>query len=334
MRHGPPATVAALALLAAVVLTAACGPAAGAAAETKELRYQGSAGQVTFPELAEDLGYLGDVKLTWIGNTTSGPQDIQAAATGESDFGGAFDGAIVKLVAAGAPIKAVVGYYGVDKDSYNGFYVLANSPVRTAVDLKGKKVGMNTLGAHHEAVLDEYLHRNGVSSTDVEPVVVPPVNTEQALRAGQIDVAVLGGILRDKALEHGGIRPLFSDVDVFGAFTAGSYVLTNRFLADNPKTSRTFVESTAKAIEWTRTHPREEVIARFAKIIAERHRKEDASAIKYWKSAGVAGKGGLIAEQEFTTWIDWLDRQGQLKKKLSASDVYTNELHPFRASAR
>ncbi|MGG8406820.1 hypothetical protein ACM614_09495 [Streptomyces sp. 12297] len=55
------------------------------AAQTKKLRYQGSVGQVTLPELAEDLGYFGDVKLEWVGNTISGPQDIQSAATGQTD---------------------------------------------------------------------------------------------------------------------------------------------------------------------------------------------------------------------------------------------------------
>ncbi len=44
-----------------------------------ELRYQGWASKVLYPELAEDLGYLAPVKLKWVGNTTSGPQDIQAA---------------------------------------------------------------------------------------------------------------------------------------------------------------------------------------------------------------------------------------------------------------
>ncbi len=72
---------------------------------------------MTFPELAEDLGYLAPIRLKWVGNTYSGPQDIQAAVTGDTDFGGAFNAAIEKLVAAGAPIKAVIGNSGCDKDS-------------------------------------------------------------------------------------------------------------------------------------------------------------------------------------------------------------------------
>ncbi|WP_165435153.1 hypothetical protein [Bradyrhizobium sp. Leo121] len=53
----------------------------GPAPEKLELRYQGWSGRVLYPELAEELGYLAPVKLNWIGNTISGPQDIQAAVT-------------------------------------------------------------------------------------------------------------------------------------------------------------------------------------------------------------------------------------------------------------
>ncbi len=172
------------------------------------LRYEGSTGQVIYPELAADLGYFNDVELNWIGDTTSGPQSIQNAATGQTEFGGAFNGAVVKLASAGSPITSVIGYYGSDKESFNGYYVLDDSPIKSAKDLIGKKVGMNTLGAHHEFVVREWLAREGGLTPDeikqVELIVVPPVNTEQALRQGQIDVATLGSVFRDSALERGG----------------------------------------------------------------------------------------------------------------------------------
>ncbi|WP_240498313.1 hypothetical protein [Williamsia sp. 1135] len=56
------------------------------------VRYQGWASQVGWSELAESLGYFQKVKLEWVGDTTSGPQDIQAVATGEIDTGSAFNG--------------------------------------------------------------------------------------------------------------------------------------------------------------------------------------------------------------------------------------------------
>lgn len=317
---------------------AGCGTASGSGVRnTRTLRYQGSAGAVTPPELAAALGYLGDLKLDWVGNTISGPQDIQSAASGQIDFGGAFNGAVVKLASRKAPIKAVVSYYGSDKYAYSGYYVAEKSAIRQPRDLIGKKVGMNTLGAHAEAMLDIYLKKNGLSRAEaeqVERIVVPPVNTEQSLRQRQIDVAVLGGILRDKALATGGIRKLFSDFELRGAFSAGTYVLTDRFIKQNPETARTFVTGVGKALDWSRTTPRDEVVAKFTEIVAKRKRNETTDALKFWHSYGVSAPGGRIAEQELSVWSDWLTDRGDIKSgQVSVSDIYTNEFNKNHTKA-
>lgn len=303
--------------------------------EKTEIRYQGWAGQVTFTELAEDLGYLAPLKLKWVGNTISGPQDIQTVVTGDIDVGGAFYGAILKLIAAKAPIKAVVGYYGSDANTYYGYYVKDDSPIKTARDLIGKKVAVNTLGAHLEFVLREYLARNGVSAAEAKQVTlvaIPPVSGEQTLRQGQVEVSALSGVLRDKALERGGIRSLFNDTDLFGQFTGGAYVLREKFIKENPNTARKVTEAISRAIHWAQTSPPEEVRAKFDKIIAERKRNEDGSIIKYWKSTGVAAKGGVITDAEIQVWIDWLEKDGLFKPgQIKASDVYTNEFNYYRA---
>ena len=302
--------------------------------EQDEIRYQGWAGQVTFPELAEDLGYLAPLKLKWVGNTISGPQDIQTVVTGDIDIGGAFYGAIIKLIAAKAPIKAVVGYYGSDDNTYNGYYVKQDSPIRSARDLIGKKVAVNTLGAHLEFVLREYLARNALTAAEAKQVTlvaIPPVAGEQALRQGSVDVTTLSGILRDKALERGGLRQLFADTDLFGKFTGGSYVLRDKFIKDNPNTAHKLIEGISRAIAWAQATPPEEARARFERIIGERKRNEDASPIKYWKSTGVASKGGVIGDAEVQVWIDWLVKDDLLKPdQLKPSDIFTNEFNFYR----
>ena len=323
----------------AIALLAGCLKKEGAegSPEVTELRYQGSASRVTIPELAEDLGYLAPLKLKWVGNTISGPQDIQAAASGDVDFGGAFTGSIVNLIRAKAPIRMVVFTSGLNEKNCTGYYVLDDSTVKKGRDLIGRKIAVNTVGAHHEFMIREYLRREGLSREeikDVSLVVVPPLNGEQTLRQKQVDVTALGTILKDKALERGGIRPLFTDYGLFGEFSTWGFVMTEKFIRKNPKATRKFVEATAKTIEWVRSRPREEVIARFQKIISKRGRNENGEPLKYWQSTGVAGKGGLIAEKEVQIWIDWLVRDGQLKEgEVKAADVYTNEFNPYLAEA-
>lgn len=339
MKKPLPLLAAAAVLLAGVALSG-CGSATATSTaggpEKLELRYQGSANAVSLPELAEDLGYFGPVKLKWVGNTISGPQDIQSAATDQTDFGGAFTGAVVKLVEAGAPIKAVINYYGSDDKSFLGFYVKDSSPIHTARDLIGKKVGVNTVGANLEAALDTWLQRNGLSDAEIKQVqlvVLPPINTEQAVRNGQVDVGALSGVLQDHALAAGGVRSLISDVAAFGPYNGGPYVLRTEFIKKYPETTKVFVSGVAKAIEWERATPRDEVIARFTKIIQSRGRNEDTSTLKYWKSVGIA-KGGLITDQDFTLWTGWLRQAGYLKSdQINTEKLYTNEFNPYRNGA-
>lgn len=324
--------------LAAVVMLclAACG-SSQQGTQTADgrtvLRYQGWTGEVGFHELASALGYFDKVTLEWVGDTTSGPQDIQSVATGDVDFGSAFNGAVVKLNAAGADITSVLSSYGADDGEYTGYYVLEDSPIRSARDLIDKKVGMNTLGAHHEFLTREWLAKEGLSNDEIKTVsltVVPPVNTEQALRDGQIEVAALNGIYRETALERGGIRPLFTDKSLFGAFSYGTYVVRKDFAADNPEATADFVQGTARAIRWTQVTPLEQVLTKFREIIHQRKRNENTAAIDYWRSPGVPVAGGVIAERELQTWIDWLVRNGELEDgKLAAADLYTNEFNPY-----
>jgi ABC-type nitrate/sulfonate/bicarbonate transport system substrate-binding protein len=305
--------------------------------EDKVLQYQGSPGIISFPELAEDLGYLGDLKLEYIGDSTGGPESIQLTATKQIDFGAAFNGAIIKSYAENVKLKSVVGYYGSDENTYMGAYVLEGSPIKSAEDLIGKKIGVNILGAHAEFAVKDYLRKGGLTEKEIEQVTlvtIPMSNGEQALRNQQLDAVVLGGtssIARDRALERGGIVELFSDIEVFGSeFTAGDLFFSEQYIKDNPNTVKQVVEGVAKAIEWAQTTPREEVISRFEDIIDKRGRKETKDNLKYWKSTGIAEKGGVITSSEFEVWIEWLVKNDELKEgQVKAEDLYTNEFNPF-----
>lgn len=326
-------------LLSAIVALTGCstndatGKATASVSQDQVLEYQSTPGVVIYPELAEALGYLGDVKLKKVGDMIGGPESIQLTATGETDFGSAFNGAIIKSVAQGVTIKSVVGSYGSDEHTYIGYFTLEDSDIKTAKDLIGKKIGVNILGAHSEFAVKQYLRDNGLTEDDikqVELIVVPGASAEQILRAGQIDVVALGGTARERAVETGGIRAVFKDIDLFGDFTAGEFFFTAKYMEENPDTVSKFVEGVAKAIEWARETPIEEVVAKYTEIIEAREGDETTANVKYFKSTGIAEEGGVIAEQEFQRWIDWLVKNGELEEgQIKAEDLYTNVYNPY-----
>jgi ABC-type nitrate/sulfonate/bicarbonate transport system substrate-binding protein len=297
------------------------------------LRYETQVGAVSPAEIAEDLGYLAPVRLEHVGMSTGGPHSLRAVLTGDVDFGASFNGAIIKVVASWAPLKAVVASYGSDAQSWLGHYVLDDSPIKSARDLLGKHVAMNTVGTHMEFVLREYLHRQGISPDDAKQVTlvaVPPVSTEQLLRQRQVEVAALSSVFKDRALAKGGLRLLFSESELLGEFTAGAYFMLNAFLRDHPATARKFATGVGKAIEWLRTAPRAEVVARMEAILSRRH--EDTSAVQYWKSVGVPARSGVLRDSDQQVWIDWLVREGQLTPgQIAPRDVYTNEYNDAAA---
>lgn len=300
----------------------------------KVIKYQVYRSAVNPIDLAVDLGYLDGIQMEGVSDYRGGTESIQLVATGEVDVGWAFNGALVKAHSKNVEIISVVSNYGSDEVTNMTAYVLENSDIKEPKDLIGKKVGVNILGAHMEFVLKEYLMQAGLSKKEIEKVqlvTIPSTSAEQALRAGQLDAVILNGAFKDLAADRGGLRELFSDVDIMGrSFIAGNYFFSKKFVEENPELVKQFTEAIAKTLEWSKKTPREEVIARMEKIIKKRNPNESTENLKYWKSFGVFSKGGIITDDDMQIWIDWLVENGELRKgEVKPSDLYTNEFNPY-----
>lgn len=340
-----------LALLALVAALTACGGggsnatadgggstgssagSSGGGDEPTTIRYQYTAGFISPLEMAEKLGYLGKLHLESKGPVTGGPESIQAVATNQIDVGGAFPGSVINLIAAGGPVKAVAGQWGADKYAYSGLYVPDDSSIHTAKDLIGKKIGVNTLGANSEAVIHLWLKREGFSQDEikeVELVVIPPVNMEQALDQGSLDGAMLTGAVREKAERDGGVRKIFADDEFLGSYLNTSMVLGTSFIEDHPQSTKELVGGFAKAVYFMQHEPRAKIVKLGEEIAEEKGRGEEIETIKYWKSLGVPGEGGLILPREFPLWIKYLEEEGELEPgKVKVNETYTNEFNPY-----
>jgi ABC-type nitrate/sulfonate/bicarbonate transport system substrate-binding protein len=343
------ATLSILVLLALAAVLSACGgggsdataaggdgsssSSAGSGDEPTKIRYQFFPGFISPVEVAQKLGYLGKLELESVGAVTGGPESIQAVATGQSDIGGAFPSAVIHLIAAGGKVKAVIGQFGADEKAYSGLYVPSDSSIKTAQDLKGKKIGVNTLGANSEAIIHEWLKKQGLSQDEIKEVnlvVIPPVNMEEALDNHQLDGAIMGGAVREKAERDGGVRRIFKDVEFLGSYLNTTTVLADSMIEDHPQTTKELVGGLAKAVHWMQTEPASKVVALGEEIADELGRSEDDEVIKYWKSLGVPGEGGLILPREFPMWIKYLEEEGELEAgKVTPEDAYTNEFNPY-----
>lgn len=308
--------------------------ASKASNEPYKLRYQGETGGVTPAELAEDLGYFKKVTLDYQGTYTGGPESIQFVATNQLDYGMSFNGAILKSIAKGVKIQSVITSYGSNEDVFLGFFAKKGSGIKSAQDLVGKKVAVNIRGAHYEVALREYLHQQGISKDQIEQVefvTMPQINAEQAVINGQVDVAALNGLFREKAIERKQTKLVFKDLDAFKqAYNAGSYFFKTDFIEKHPEEVKDFTQGVARALEWTKTTDRKEVIQRFEKIMKERKRDEPLDNLQYFRGSGVETKGGKFTDEDFKRWIEPLQRVGDLQnEQVDTSTMYTNEFNPF-----
>jgi hypothetical protein len=84
-------------------------------------------------------------------------------------------------------------------------------------------------------------------------------------------------------------------------------------------------------LEWTKTHPRQEVIARMIAIARRGGGAQDLSSLKYWQTFGVAIQGGVVQPQDFSLWIQRLEQDGRIpRNSVQLNDVYTNNFNPYQ----
>ncbi|GAA1828746.1 ABC transporter substrate-binding protein [Pseudonocardia ailaonensis] len=315
-------------------VVARAGSADAAAATALPISFQTTPGLVNLPELADALGYLAPLTPNRVGDVQGGPAGIQAVATGDVTIGAAFNGSILSLAASGAKVKAVIGFTGTNQDNNTGFYSLESSPVRSARDLIGKSVGVNTKGALQEAVLVEWLAKGGLSKEEIAKVTLVPIplaSAEQALRQKQVDAVGLSVSFQFAALERGGLNKLFSDLDVYGPFTSGSYILSDKFIGEHPAEAKHLVGALAKTIDWSQAHSTQEILDVYTKYLNEHGRADAAAALKSWKGSGLTAPHGTLSDADFSPWLNWLETYGTLKPgQVKVADVFTNDLNGTR----
>ena len=119
-------------------------------------------------------------------NAEGGFSAPQMIASGEVDFGASFAGTVVYYIDSGLPITALGGLH-------TGCYELfAREPIRTISDLKGRRVGIQTLASSGHLYVSIIARHVGLDpKADIEWVVPPSGNAMELFAEGQTD-AFLG----------------------------------------------------------------------------------------------------------------------------------------------
>lgn len=233
---------------------------------------------------------------------------------------------LINAVAGGSAIVGVMPNLGVSKTVNSKFFVLADSPLKTAQDVKGKSIGVNTLGAHLDYVVRVYLKKHGMQPSDVQLVAVPGPQLDLVLRHKQVDVVATGAgwqtTFEGQIEAGGGVRVLFTDYDVLGAMGLGNTIMSKSFVETHPKLVNDLVTTSAKAADWANAH-----LDKATKLIAAifKNRGDNPELAKYWHGFGLRPHA-LYADNDAQFWIDALVAAGKLKAgQVTPLNVVTNK---------
>jgi NitT/TauT family transport system substrate-binding protein len=156
--------------------------------------------------------------------------------------------------------------------------VRADGPVHAVVDLKGKKIGLSTVGSLTDWLVRQLSREQGWGPEGIEGV---PLGSESgrtaSLRAGTtdgmvIDVATAAKLEKEKAgrivVHFGTVAPDFIIHAIFA---------TNKSIANKPEVLKHFLAGWFETINWMRAH-RDETVALAAPVM---HQDKDIVAMNY-----------------------------------------------------
>jgi len=181
---------------------------------------------------------------------TSGSAILAGLAGGALDIGVASIGSLSTAHARGLPIVALA-----PGGLYNGalptsvLAVPANSPLRTAKDLNGKTIAIQTIGELASFAMISWIDNNGGDGKSVKFVELPTSSMADALASGHVDAAFLAEPFYTQAKPA--VRFFGATYDgVAKRFLISAWLAQRDWIERNPATARKFVAAMRMAADW------------------------------------------------------------------------------------
>ena len=183
----------------------------------------------------------------------SGPLSIAALLSGDVDFSGA-GGSGMRAALKGAPVKGIM--FQADKVT---FYLVTDPSIKSAADLKGKKVAIGTPGDTQDRIITMFVERGGLSAKDIVRIAMgADTNTRvMALKTGAAQATTVdpGGMVF--ALKEG-LHSLAFLGDLFPMPFQG-FVTTEKKIRENPGQIKRWLKAVIRGLMFVREKPEESV---------------------------------------------------------------------------
>ena len=210
-------------------------------------------GELQKQGVLKKIGKDYNLKMTFAKAT---PEAQSLLISGEVDFATlAFStiSSAAKQNAVPGGFSIVAGHFvdGYPGKFSNTYLVLDGSGIKSLADLKGKNIGVNSIGSAVDVIFRYALIKAGLNpKTDVNFVEIGFGAMGQALRDHRIDVGSMVQPFAEKEVREGGVRVLMTAAQSVGKNSAIALVARNDFLKKHPAAAKAFLSDWVNGLRW------------------------------------------------------------------------------------
>lgn len=203
--------------------------------------------------VADAKGFFRDEGLDNETVVISGPLSIAALLSGDVDYSGA-GGSGMRAALKGAPIKGF--YFQADKVT---FYLVADPSIKSAADLKGKRIAIGSPGDTQDRIMTMFAERGGVAPRELIRISMGADTNSRvmAIKTGNAQATTVdpGGLV---FAQKEGLVSLGFLGDLFPMPFQG-FVTVDKKFRENPAQVKRWLKGAIRGLMFVRDRPEEAV---------------------------------------------------------------------------
>jgi NitT/TauT family transport system substrate-binding protein len=195
--------------------------------------------------------------------------------------------------------------------------VLADGPIKSPADLKGKRVAVNTINSVNWLYDRAFIRKKGgIDPAEVQYLEVPfPAMVDTLLR-GSVDAINVAQPFHYIALSTGKVRVLgYPFLEIQPGMHIAPYAATAAWLEANPNTVKGFMKAMTKAVEFLRANP-DEAKKLIGEFTGAKPELIQAVPLDEWSTT--------LSTEDIERTLQVMKQEGVLKKELKAKDLVFN----------
>ena len=184
---------------------------------------------------------------------------VPGVVSGQFQFGFSNVTSLLIAQSRGLPLKVVsngVASTGKDKADYSGI-VATDDSIRTAADLAGKRVSVNTLKNIGDSTIRASVRKAGGDPSSIKFVELAFPDMPAALEAGRVDAVWVVEPFLSATLGAGGHLVASNYVDTAPDLTVALYFTSAQLTKDDPDLVTKFTEAMNESLAYADAHPDE-----------------------------------------------------------------------------